>query len=92
MKIIGYYVSDEGFQGVVTQETLESAVGDDAIDDSWSNEYFEDVPTVAPGDLIEEVIPETLDNSVPLPVVNQDGDLQGQLSRRQLAKVLTNSK
>lgn len=86
-----YYVSDEGFQGVVTQETLETAVGDKSIDDSWTDEYYEDIPTVAPSDLIEEVIPETLDNAVPLPVVDEDGNLEGQLSRKQLAIALGSS-
>lgn len=87
----GYYVSDEGFQGVVTQETLEAAVQDDSVSDVWHEKYYEDVPTVSPDDILEEVIPETLDSSVPLPVVNEEGDLEGQLSRKQVAMVLGNS-
>jgi len=86
----GYYVSDEGYQGVVKQETLETAVKDDLVGDDWHEKYYEDVPTVAPGDILEEVIPETLDNQVPLPVVNDEGELEGQLSRAQISKVLSN--
>jgi len=87
----GYYVSDEGYQGVVKQETLETAVMDESVGDDWHEKYYEDIPTIAPGDILEVVIPETLDNHVPLPVVNEEGDLEGQLSRAQISKVLSNT-
>jgi len=48
----------------------------------------EAVPGVSPDALIEEVLPETLGADYPLPVIDESGGLQGQLSRESLAKVL----
>jgi len=86
----GYYVNDDGYQGVLTQEALEDAPKSDhgnKIDDT----IMEDINPVAPDTVLEDVIPDTLDTDYPLPVVNDDGDLEGQLSRSSLVKVLGNS-
>jgi glycine betaine/proline transport system ATP-binding protein len=40
---------------------------------------------------LEEVIPETLDNECPLPVVDEEGKLKGVLSRSRLAEALGSS-
>ncbi|WP_084406673.1 quaternary amine ABC transporter ATP-binding protein [Photobacterium jeanii] len=84
----GYYVNDDGYQGVITQEALENVEQEDyskAIDAS----LLEDVPAIPSDALLEEVIPETLDNEHPLPVVNAEGDVEGRLSRSTLAEVLS---
>ncbi len=84
----GYYINDEGYQGVITQETLENVEKSDyskAIDDS----LLEDVPAVQSDALLEAVIPETLDSDHPLPVLNAEGDVEGHLSRSTLAEVLS---
>ncbi|MCW8327384.1 glycine betaine/L-proline ABC transporter ATP-binding protein [Photobacterium sp. SDRW27] len=84
----GYYINDEGYQGVITQETLESVEEKDysnAIDPS----LLEDVPAVHTDALLEAVIPETLDSEHPLPVINANGDVEGRLSRSTLAEVLS---
>jgi len=84
----GYYINDEGYQGVITQETLESVEKEDyskAIDPS----LLEDVPAVHTDALLEAVIPETLDSEHPLPVINANGDVEGRLSRSTLAEVLS---
>jgi len=39
--------------------------------------------------LIETVIPEMLDNELPLPVLNEDGEVEGHLCRSTLAEVLS---
>lgn len=83
----GYYVTDDGYQGVLTQEALEDAPKSDhgnKIDDS----YMEDVPQIAPDSVLEDVLPDTLDTDYALPVVNEEGDLEGQLSRSSLVEVL----
>jgi len=49
-----------------------------------------DMNEIAPSDLLEEVIPDTLDNECPLPVVDDKGELKGVLSRARLAKALGN--
>ncbi|MGF1692663.1 quaternary amine ABC transporter ATP-binding protein [Photobacterium kagoshimensis] len=84
----GYYVNDDGYQGVITQETLENVEKADyskAIDAS----LLEDVPAIQSDALLEAVIPETLDSDHPLPVLNADGDVEGHLSRSTLAEVLS---
>jgi glycine betaine/proline transport system ATP-binding protein len=83
----GYYVNDDGYQGFLIQETLEKeakAGNHKNIEEAM----FEDVPPISPDSFLEEVIPETLGSNYPLPVVDEDGDLQGHLPRSSLAEVL----
>ena len=83
----GYYVNDDGYQGILLQETLEQAAvrhSDAEVD----LKLIEEIPVVAPDALLETVIPETLDSDYDLPVVNEKGTLQGELSRTNLAEVL----
>lgn len=84
----GYFINDEGYQGVITQETLENVEKADygnAIDESM----LEDVPSVQTDALLEAVIPETLESDHPLPVLNAEGEVEGRLSRSTLAEVLS---
>ncbi|MES9845715.1 MAG: glycine betaine/L-proline ABC transporter ATP-binding protein [Candidatus Sedimenticola sp. PURPLELP] len=83
----GYYVNEEGYQGIVLQDALEEAAEENAGDD-LHEELFEELPAISPDSLIESVIPDTLDNEYPLPVVSEEGDLKGELSRSNLAEVL----
>ncbi|PSW62926.1 glycine betaine/L-proline ABC transporter ATP-binding protein [Photobacterium kishitanii] len=84
----GYFIDEEGYQGVITQETLELVKESDyskAIDQSM----LETVPAITTDALLETVIPETLDNEHPLPVINEEGDVTGRLSRSTLAEALS---
>ncbi len=84
----GYVVNDDGYQGVITQDTLENVEKSDysnIIDDS----LLEDVPAVQSDALLETVIPDMLDNELPLPVLNEDGDVEGHLSRSTLVEILS---
>lgn len=84
----GYYINDDGYQGVITQKTLENIEKTDyskAIDPS----LLENVPAVQSDALLETVISETLDSEHPLAVLNADGDVEGRLSRSILAEVLS---
>ncbi|HHH40117.1 MAG TPA: ATP-binding cassette domain-containing protein, partial [Sedimenticola sp.] len=83
----GYYVTDAGYQGVVSQDALEQAAINDA-DVGLSDNVLKTVPLVSPDALIEEVLPDTLDAEYPLPVVDVSGKLQGELSRESLARAL----
>ena len=83
----GYYITDEGYQGVICQRTLESEAKQD-MDTPMAEATLQEVPAIAPDALLESVIPETLDTDFPLPVIDEQGDLQGQLSRASLAEVL----
>ncbi|WP_325894822.1 quaternary amine ABC transporter ATP-binding protein [Grimontia sp. NTOU-MAR1] len=84
----GYYVNDDGYQGALSIETLESvdsARHGDAIDEA----VLEEVPGIQSDALIEAVIPDTLEHELPLPVLDQDGEIQGELSRANLVEVLS---
>ncbi|MEC6830886.1 glycine betaine/L-proline ABC transporter ATP-binding protein [Photobacterium toruni] len=84
----GYFIDDEGYQGVITQQTLERVNESDyskAIDSSM----LETVPAITTDALLETVIPDTLDSEHPLPVINKDGDVTGRLSRSTLAEALS---
>ncbi|MDX2319539.1 MAG: glycine betaine/L-proline ABC transporter ATP-binding protein [Moritella sp.] len=84
----GYVVNKDGYQGVLTQETLDKVEKSDysnAIDAS----LLDDVPAVQSDALIESVIPEMLDNDLPLPVLNENGEVEGHLCRSTLAEVLS---
>ncbi|MHA2938921.1 quaternary amine ABC transporter ATP-binding protein [Vibrio sp. RC27] len=86
----GYHVTKAGFQGLITQEALEEAsrqVGSDAFD----NDIYEEVSTIAPDALLESVISDTLECDYSLPVVDEDGNLKGELDRSTLAEVLSDS-
>ncbi|NGN99899.1 glycine betaine/L-proline ABC transporter ATP-binding protein [Grimontia sp. S25] len=84
----GYYVNDDGYQGALSMEKLESvdsARHGDAIDEA----VLEEVPGIQSDALIEAVIPDTLEHELPLPVLDQDGEIQGELSRASLVEVLS---
>ena len=84
----GYVVNAEGYQGVITQDTLDNVEKAD-YSNSLDASLLEDVPAVQSDALIETVIPELLDNAVPLPVLNENGDVEGHLCRSTLAEVLS---
>ena len=83
----GYYVNDDGYQGIVLQETLEKAAHESAAD-QVGLDMLEPLNAVSPDDLLESVIPDTLETEYHLPVVDEDGELQGELSRSCLVEVL----
>lgn len=84
----GYVVNDEGYQGVITQETLENIESSDYNKDICES-LLEDVPSVQSDALLETVIPDMLDNEHPLPVLNAEGGVEGHLSRSTLSDVLS---
>lgn len=81
-----YIIDDDGYRGVVLRDELEQHPQEDASE-SIDCMVIE-VPAIAPDDPLENVIPETLNSDLPLPVIDADGDLQGELSREELADVL----
>ncbi|WP_417346192.1 quaternary amine ABC transporter ATP-binding protein [Ferrimonas sp.] len=83
-----YYVSDEGYQGVVCQKALEEAAKEDL---GMPMEEFEvtELDPISPDAPLESIIPESMGADFPLPVVDAEGDLAGELSRDHLAEVLS---
>ena len=84
----GYVVNDEGYRGVITQETLENVEESDHSN-SINSSLLEDVPSVQSDALLESVIPEMLENIHELPVLNAEGEVEGYLSRSTLADILS---
>lgn len=80
---------EEGYQGAVLQETLEKAIKTDAKTSDPLDEFYINITEIAPSDLLEEVIPDTLDTDKPLPVVDKKGELRGVLSKSRLAEALS---
>ena len=83
-----YYMTDDGFQGVVCEKALEDAA---LLDGDALMEKFkvEDMSPLSPDSPLESIIPATMKSKFPLPVVDDDGDLQGVLSREDLAEILS---
>ncbi|WP_025897777.1 quaternary amine ABC transporter ATP-binding protein [Sneathiella glossodoripedis] len=84
----GYYVNDDGYQGIITQKKLEAAAkagSNTAIDEK----LYEDVATISPDTVLEEVIPDSMESRYALPVVDDKGDLTGELPRSSVAEVLS---
>ncbi len=85
----GYYVDADGYQGMVLQKTLEEEAEDHA-QGAVNDEHFTETAFISPDSMLEEVISESLDADYPLPVVNKNGELQGQLSRSNVAAIFGN--
>ena len=83
----GYYFTEDGYQGVVLQQALEEAVKE-LPGQKMDAHMLENISAISPDSLLEAVIPETLDNDYPLPVIDEEGDLRGELSRSCLSRVL----
>ncbi|MEH0689091.1 glycine betaine/L-proline ABC transporter ATP-binding protein [Vibrio cholerae] len=85
-----YHVTEEGYQGVLTKEGLMDAAkehGEDAI----NQEIYEDVPTVSADSAIEEVLVDTMSYDYSLPVVDDEGNLQGELERSAVAEIFADT-
>ncbi|NOJ16687.1 quaternary amine ABC transporter ATP-binding protein [Vibrio jasicida] len=81
-----YHVTDEGYQGVVTKESLLDAAKTDGAQE-LDDEIYEEVPVVSPDTVIEQVLPDTMSCDYSLPVVDDEGNLQGELERSAVAEI-----
>ena len=83
-----YHVDEDGYHGAVVLEQLEE-VDQSEHGERLSAEYYDTEQKLSPDDPLENVIPETIDNTYPLAVVDAEGEIQGELSRENLADVLS---
>lgn len=83
----GYVVNAQGYQGVITEETLQEVYADDKAAE-LTEDMCVKVDSIEPDAVLESVIPCTLEAEYPLPVVDEDGNLAGRLSRGTLSDVL----
>ncbi len=85
----GYHVTKDGFQGVITEEGLEAVAANERSSNDIEPSIYEDVPTVSPDVAIEQVLTETISSDYSLPVIDDNGELQGTLEREKVADILS---
>ncbi|MDP2521460.1 glycine betaine/L-proline ABC transporter ATP-binding protein [Neptunomonas phycophila] len=85
-----FYVNDKGYQGVVTESVLQAA-SDQGQTTMESCTLVMSVEPVTQDAILESVIPETLESQYSVPVVDESGQLTGELTRQNLADVLGQS-
>jgi glycine betaine/proline transport system ATP-binding protein len=85
-----FYVNDKGYQGVVTKSGLQAA-SDQGQTTMESCTLVMSVEPVTQDAILESVIPETLESQYSVPVVDESGQLTGELTRQNLADVLGQS-
>ncbi|NRF13267.1 quaternary amine ABC transporter ATP-binding protein [Vibrio coralliilyticus] len=83
-----YHVTDEGYQGVVTKESLLDAAKDTSSEE-FNEEIYEEVPSISPDAAIEEVLMDSISCNYSLPVVDDEGNLQGELERSAVAEIFS---
>lgn len=84
----GYHVTADGYQGLITEETLEEAAGDDAVS-RIDESHYEDVPTISSESAIEEILTEAISSDYSLPVINDEGELEGELQKECVADIFS---
>ncbi|WP_261817644.1 quaternary amine ABC transporter ATP-binding protein [Vibrio gallicus] len=84
----GYHVTDDVYQGVLTEETLQEAADGDEFE-SIEPCLYEEVPTVSSDDAIETVLTDSISSDYSLPVINEDGELEGALEREKVADIFS---
>lgn len=80
----GYHVTKDGYQGLITEESLQAA---DDPSENIESSLYEDVPTISPESAIEEVLTDTISSDYSLPVVDEDGNLKGELEKEKVADI-----
>ncbi|GGY34872.1 ABC transporter ATP-binding protein [Bacterioplanes sanyensis] len=85
-----FYVNEQGYQGALSQQRLATLAQHDGSAE-LANDHYEEAVIVSPDAVLEEVIPQTLEQSMPLAVVDDEGQLTGQLSRDDVVQVLSRS-
>ncbi|MDO6580037.1 glycine betaine/L-proline ABC transporter ATP-binding protein [Photobacterium sp. 2_MG-2023] len=76
------------YLGVLTRHSIEKAMTDDP-DGQLEESALLPVPAISRHQLLEQVLPVTLEADVALPVLGEQGEVCGRLSRSTLAKVLS---
>jgi len=86
-----YHVTEDGYQGVLTKEGLLDAAKEDTPQDEINQEIYEEVPAISPDAAIEEILVETMSCDYSLPVVDDEGNLQGELERSAVAEIFSDN-
>ena len=89
----GYaYVFHEGeYRGVVTRKVLEDAREKSSGCLPHPHEIAEEGPTLQPDMVLRDALPATLDSEYPVPVVSEEGEYHGTLSKQDMVEILANN-
>lgn len=79
-----FVFNSEGYQGVLTKQSLDQLQDDDLLSDVLIH-----VEPVRQTNLLQKVIPLSLNTRFDLPVINKKGELKGRLESSKLADVLS---
>jgi len=79
-----FVFNNEGYQGVLTKQDLDQLQDDDSLKDALIH-----VEPVRQTNLLQKIIPLSLNTRFDLPVINKKGELKGRLESSKLADVLS---
>ncbi len=83
-----YHVTEDGYQGLLTQDALEQAAEQHANDSQdISEDIYEEVAVISPDAAIETVLTDSMSSDYSLPVVDEEGNLKGTLERNSVAEL-----
>ncbi len=87
-----YHVTEDGYQGLLTQDALEQAAEEHAADSQdISEDIYEEVAVISPDAAIETVLTDSMSSDYSLPVVDEEGNLKGTLERNSVAELFRES-
>lgn len=86
----GYHVTKDGFQGIITEESLQDAANAEESE-LIQSDIYEDVPTISPESAIEQVLTDSISSDYSLPVVDEEGNLKGSLKKDRVADIFSNT-
>lgn len=81
-----YHITEDGYQGRLTQTSLLQVVGDEH-NCQLCRAHYETAPSVSPDDAIENVLDKTMLYEHALPVVDEQGILIGELEKKTVAAI-----
>ena len=85
-----YVFHKEEYRGVVTQDVLEEACCSPG-ENPPLHEFAEEGPALQADTVLQDALPATLDSDYPIPVLGENGEYQGTLSKQDMVEVLANS-
>lgn len=87
-KDYGYvFDGEDDYKGIITRELIEDEIDKPGINAELS-ELAEETPTVQPDTSLEEILPTSLEQPYPVPVICEEGDFHGVVSRKTMVSVL----
>ncbi len=87
----GYLFQGNEYMGVVSQAALEEACQSTPGASPLLEDVCEDGPSLAPDSNLEDALPATLDSDFPVPILSEDGEYQGTLSRQDMITALAHA-